>query len=185
MFYANIQSVKMGAEISLECQVKYTKFTLNESILNQIHGLPTVVQPLLPWSEFKTRCLVQFANPRPLKPPHCPISSSNESCLLYYIIVHTFLPKPNSIASINTKTLEAIYLHRSGKLVNFFYYILEYTSRLCSVNHLHLSFMLICWLWFSNTLQCVENEIRETRPVPLISPCSLKFIQFIQIESDA
>jgi len=48
MFYVNIRIVKMGVELSLECQVQYTKFALNESVLDRILGLSPVVSPHLP-----------------------------------------------------------------------------------------------------------------------------------------
>ena len=63
MFYANIQTTKMGVEISLECQVKYIKFTLTESTHNQTLGLPTVTSQNLSKSKTKNQCLVEFAYP--------------------------------------------------------------------------------------------------------------------------
>lgn len=47
MFYANVRTLKMGVIISLECQVKYNKFTLTESKRNQVLGLPTITQSAL------------------------------------------------------------------------------------------------------------------------------------------
>ena len=42
MFYANIQTIKLGVKISLKRQVKYIKFTLTESNFNRVLGLPAV-----------------------------------------------------------------------------------------------------------------------------------------------
>jgi len=54
VLYANFRTVKMGATISLECQVKHTKFALTELDLNHILGLPTITQTLYPRSRLET-----------------------------------------------------------------------------------------------------------------------------------
>jgi len=76
MFYANIQIVKMGIELSLVCQVKYTKFTLNESILDCVLGLTPIIQPLFSQQEYKNQCLAEFTNPPTLRPPRSTMSSN-------------------------------------------------------------------------------------------------------------
>jgi len=91
MFYANIQIVRMGVEISLECQVKYTKFALSQYVLDRILGLRPAVQPHLSRKEYKNQCLADFAN-------LCRTQTSFLSYLvlkcdphlLYYVIVRTF-----------------------------------------------------------------------------------------------
>ena len=62
MFFAKIRIVRMGVELSLECQAKYTKFTPNEFVLDHILALPLVVQPRLSQQEYKNRCPAQFAH---------------------------------------------------------------------------------------------------------------------------
>ena len=44
IFYAKVRVVKIGSVFTLECQVKYTRFTLTESDLKEIIDLPTVHQ---------------------------------------------------------------------------------------------------------------------------------------------
>jgi len=163
MFYANIQIVKMGVELSLECQVKYMKFTLNKTVLDRILGLPPVVQPHL-------SRLVLKHDPR----------------LLYYVIVHTVLPKSNFIDCVNAKTLEVIYLLMSGKSINFCRYILKYMPKVSSVSRpTPLPYANVLTLIFQHFGVCLENEIRETRPVPVINPHLLTLIKFLPTKLSA
>ena len=64
IFCANVRTGKMEAAISLECQVKCTKFTLTMSILNWLLELPNVTPSTPPWMKAKNRCLVEFAHPQ-------------------------------------------------------------------------------------------------------------------------
>ena len=43
MFYTNIKTIRTGPIFSLECQVKYTKFILTESVLDYVLGLPPII----------------------------------------------------------------------------------------------------------------------------------------------
>ena len=102
MFYANVQALKTGDVITLECQVKCTKFTLSESELNTIFDLPSVTQPHLSPLEVRNKFLSEFAKPHsPANTAH-PFSAvlKRNPRLLYYILVRTILPKPKATARI-------------------------------------------------------------------------------------
>lgn len=119
--------MKIGPILSLECQVKYAKFTLTESDLNTLLDLPTVTPcPLSPTKASK-HYLTEFANPHSqTNPTHLSyLVLKKDLHLLYYVLVHTILPRSNSADSVNTKTLELIYLLMAGKPVNFGHFFLE------------------------------------------------------------
>ena len=59
-FYTNVRLAKVGFVITLECQVKYTRFTLTESDLNEILDLATVQQCDFSTIDLKHRCLAEF-----------------------------------------------------------------------------------------------------------------------------
>lgn len=135
MFYANLRVVKSGRQISLECQVKYTKFTLTESVLNTILDLPLVPLPTLSQNEARNKCLLEFANPyHQTHPAHLSyLVLQKDPRLLYYVLIRTILPKSNSSDSVNTKTLALIYLLMTGKPINFARYILGVIAKVGSI----------------------------------------------------
>jgi len=68
--------MKSGPVISLECQVKHTKFTLTEFDLNTILDIPSVTSSPLFQTEGRSRCLIDFAHPQgQINPAHYHISS--------------------------------------------------------------------------------------------------------------
>lgn len=107
--------------MSLECQVKYTKFTLTEAELSNILHLPTVPPSSLSQTEARNRCLTEFAHHHnEAHPTHLSyLILKHDPRLLFYVLVRTILPKPDSTDSVKTKTLELIYLLMAGKPINF------------------------------------------------------------------
>lgn len=83
MLYANLRIVKTGPVISLECQVKHTKFTLTKYELNIILHLPTVTPPPLSQTEARNHETGAWLNlltrTAKLTLSISPISSSNKS----------------------------------------------------------------------------------------------------------
>ena len=95
------------------------------------------------------------------------------------------LPKPNSTNSVNTKTLELIYLLMTGKPVNFAQCILGVMSKVSSVQpSAPLPYATLLTLVFTHFGVCLTNEIKETKPVTIITPASLKHIYFFKTKSD-
>ena len=120
-FMQMLRVAKVGFVFTLECQIKYTRFTLAESDLNKILDLPTIQQPKFSTTDLKRCCLADFAT----LPPSSQGSNvsylvlHHDPRLLYYVLVCTILPKLNSTDSLNNKTLELIYLLLSYKPVNY------------------------------------------------------------------
>jgi len=186
IFYANLQIVKTGPVIALECQVKHTKFTLTESELNTILNLLTVTP--LPLSQTETRCLAEFANPHSqTNPAHLSyLILKQDPHLLYYVIVRTMLPKANSTDSVNSKTLELIYLLMTEKLINYARYILGSISKVNSIMRpAPLPYANLLTLVFQHFGVCLDHELIETKHVPIITPSSLKHIQLFKTTTDA
>ncbi|KAJ8444150.1 hypothetical protein Cgig2_030970 [Carnegiea gigantea] len=94
------------------------------------------------------------------------------------------LPKPNSTDSINTKTLELIYLLMTGKPVNFAQCILGAMSKVSSIRHpAPLPYATLLTFVVTHFGVCLTNKIKETKPMPIITLASLKLIQFFKTES--
>ena len=94
-----------------------------------------IVQPLSFGQEYENWCLAEFANLHNTQTYSLSYQVlKRDPRLVYYVIVRTFLPTPHSINNVNPKTLEAIYLLMSRKLVNFFRYIVKYISKVSSVS---------------------------------------------------
>jgi len=183
MFYANLRIAKVGPVITLECQVKFTRFTLTESNLNQILGLPIVTQPNLSTTNLRRRCLAEFVT----LPPSSQCSNlsylilHHDPRLLYYVLVRTILPKPNSTDSLNNKTLELLYLLMTDKPVNYARYILSHMSKIGSIMcPAPLAYSNLLTLVFNHFGVPIENKICDSKPLPVITPSSLKNIQFFQ-----
>jgi len=173
MFYANVRVAKTGSIITLECQVKCIRFTLTESDLNKILDLPTVQQPDFSTNDLKYCCLAEFAK--------LPTSSQGSNLsymilhhnprLLYYILVRTILPKPNSTDSLNNRTLELIYLLMTAKPVNFARYIFDYVAKVSSIiRPAPLPYSNLLTLILKHFGIFLEHEICETMSVHVITP---------------
>ena len=182
-FMLILRVAKVGPVITLECQVKFTHFTLTESDLNQILSLPTVTQPNFSTFDLRHRCLVEFAT----LPPSSQNSTlsylilHHDPCPLFYVLVRTILPKPNSIDSLNNKELELLYLLLTGKLVNYARYILNYMAKIGSIMHpAPLAYSNLRTLVFNHFGVPLENEICESKPLLVITSFSLKNIQSFQ-----
>ena len=183
MFYANIRTLKTGDVITLECQVKNTKFTLTESDLNTIFDLPSVTQPHLSPLEVRNKFFSEFTK------PHSPADTAHLSSdvlkrnpkLLYYILVRTILPQPTSTALIPRKTLELLYLLLTGKPINFARYILSCMSKVSLVlRPAPLPYANLLTRIFRHFGVTLTNEVFETKPVPIITPAAFKSIQFFK-----
>jgi len=183
MFYTNLKVAKVGPVITLECQVKFTRFTLTESNLNKILGLATVTQPNLSTTNLRHRCLDEFATPPPSS------HGSNLSYLilhrdphlLYYVLVRTILTKPNSTDSLNDKNLEILYLLMTGKPVNYATYILSHMAKIRSIMRpAPLAYSNLLTMVFNHFGVSLENEICVSTPLPIITLLSLNNIQFFQ-----
>jgi len=172
---------KLG--ITLECQAKYTRFTLTKSDLDKILNLSTVQQPNFSTTDLKRHYLAEFAT--------LPTSSQGSNlsylilhydpCLLYYVLIGSILPKPNSNDSLNNKTLELIYLLMTSKPVNYARYILSYMAKVGSIMRpTPLAYSNLLTLVFKHFGVPLENEICESKPIPIITPLSLKNIQSFQ-----
>ncbi|KAJ8449428.1 hypothetical protein Cgig2_002225 [Carnegiea gigantea] len=179
-------TTEAGPIIALECQVKHIKFTLTESEFNTILHLPTVTPSTLSQTKARNRCLTEFSNPHSqANPAHLSyLILKQDPRLLYYIIVRTMLPKPNSTDSVNTKTLELIYLLMTRKPINFARYILGVMSKFSFIQHpASLPYATLLTLVFNHFGVCLTHEIKETKPVSIITLASLKHIQFFKTES--
>ena len=140
-------------------------------MLDCVLSLPPIVSPLLSRQECKTRCLVEYATLRSGQSYLSSLILNPDPRLLYYVIVRTFLPKPNSTDHINVKTLEAIYLLMSGRPVNFSCCMLKYMSKVSSTQHLApLPYANLLTLIFHHFGVCLTHEVRENRLVPTITP---------------
>ena len=183
MFYANLRVAKVGPVITLECQVKFTRFTLTESGLNQILGIPTITQPNFSTTDLRCRCLAEF----------CTLPASSQSsnlsylilhhdpCPLFYVLVRTILPKPNSIDSLNNKALELLYLLLTSKPVNYARYILSHMAKIGSIMRpAPLAYWNLLTLVFNHFDVPLENKICESKTLPVITSSSLENIQFFQ-----
>jgi len=104
--------------------------------------------------------------------------------LLYYELIRTILPKSHSTDSVNTKTLALIYLLMTGKPINFAHYILGVIAKLGSIKRpTPLPYTNLLTLMFQYFGVGLTNELKETKPVPVLTPASLKTIQFFKTES--
>ncbi|KAJ8423101.1 hypothetical protein Cgig2_010978 [Carnegiea gigantea] len=172
--------------ISLECQVKHTKFTLNESELTTILNLPTVTPSSLSQTGARNQCLTEFSHPHSQAHPAdlSYLILKQDPRLLYYVIIRTILPKPNSTDSVNTKTLKLICLLMIGKPIKFACCILGFMSKVSSiVRPAPLPFANLLTMVFNHFGMCLGHEIRETKPVSVITPASLKNIKFFKIDT--
>ncbi|KAJ8437690.1 hypothetical protein Cgig2_030712 [Carnegiea gigantea] len=185
MFYANVRTLKTTNWIFFECQVKYTKFTFSESDLNTIFGLPSVTQPHLSPLEIRNKLLSEFAN------PHNPADTHNLSYtilkrnprLLYYVLIHTILPKPNFPTRITRKTLELLYLFLTSKSINFARYILSCMSKVSSILRLApLPYANLLTHIFHHFGVSLTNEVFATKPVPIITPVIFTSILFLKTD---
>lgn len=135
MFYANLRVVKTGPTISIESQVKHNSFTLTESDLNIKLDIPYVPTSPLSQTKARNRSLSEFPRPhRQTNPFYLSyVVLKKDPRLRYYVIIRTILPKPNSTDSVNTKTLELIYLLMTEKPINFARYILGTIAKVGSI----------------------------------------------------
>lgn len=152
--------------------MKHTKFTFTESDLNTILDIPPVTPVPLSQTEAYNRCLTESTHPyNQTNPAYLSyLVFKKDPPLLYYVIVQIIMPKPISTGSVNTKTLELIYLLMTGKPLGT---IAKVSSIQCSTPLPYPNLLAVVFKHFG---VCLTNEIQEAKPVSVITPASLKNI---------
>ncbi|KAJ8425071.1 hypothetical protein Cgig2_004295 [Carnegiea gigantea] len=104
--------------------------------------------------------------------------------LAWFHSIRTILPKPTSTNCVNTRTLELIYLLMTGKPINFARYILGSMSNASSIVRLTpLPYANLWTLVYNHFGMCLDHEIREIKPVPIITLACLKNIPFFKTDT--
>lgn len=93
------------------------------------------------------------------------------------MLIRTILPKSNSTDNVNTKTLALIYLLMTGKPINFARYILGVIAKVGSIKQpTPLPYTNLLTLVFQYFGVGLTNEFKDTKPVPILIPASLRNI---------